>query len=107
MTKAPRIGARDRPDATRERGPADDGGGDDVELIGRPDILSVAPLRRADHDGAGERAQDAHEDVRLHDRPAGVDAREVRRLGVAAVRVHVSTEAPARRDERHDDADRR
>ena len=50
-------------------------------------------------------AEDAHDDERLHDRPARVDAGEVRRVGIAAVGVDVATEAPARGDERHDDAD--
>ena len=40
-------GARDGADAAGERGPADDGRGDDVQLVALP-TSSVAPLSRAD-----------------------------------------------------------
>ena len=39
MNTAPRIGARDRADAAGERCPADDRGGDDVELLVDPEVL--------------------------------------------------------------------
>ena len=64
--------------------------------------LVTAALRRAVWIGGADRAQDAHQHERRHDRPADVDAAQLGRLGVAADGEHVAAEAAARRDERHD-----
>ena len=44
-------------------------------------------------------------DERLHDRPARVDAGQLRGLRVAADGVHVASEPAPRREEGHDDGD--
>ena len=93
----PEDRARDRPDAAGERGAADDGGGDDVQLVAWP-TSSVEPFSRADEIAAAMRAQEAHQDERLHDRPAGVDAGQLGGVGVAAVGVHVAAEPAPRRE---------
>ena len=95
-------GARDGPDAARERGAADDGGRDDVQLVALADVEGRAVEPRG-RDGRREGAQDAHQDVGLQDRPAGVDAGQLGRVGVAAVGVDVPAEPPPGGDEGHDE----
>ena len=56
-------------------------------------------------DRGADGAQHAHQDERLHDRPAGVDAAELGRLGVAADGVDVAAEAAPRGDEGHHQGD--
>ena len=87
-------GAGDRADAAGERRAADDRGGDDVELVLHAEAgdRGVEPGRL---DRGADRAQDAHQDEREHDRAAGVDAAQLGRLGVAADGVDVAAEAAA------------
>ena len=56
-------------------------------------------------DRRADRAQDAHQDERHHDRPAHVDAAELGGVGVAADREHVAAEPPPGREVGHDEAD--
>src|SRR3954467_2143282 len=95
-------GARDRPNAAGERGPADHGGSNHVELVAHADVegRSIEASRR---DGCRDRAEDAHQDVDLEDRPARVDAGQLGRLWIAAVGIDVTAEAAPRRDEAHDE----
>ena len=90
--------ARDRPDAAGERRAADDGRRDDVELVLDAQVRDGA-VEAGRRDGGADRAQDAHEDERHHDRPADVDAAELGRLRVAADREHVAAEPAAGRDD--------
>src|SRR6187401_1477651 len=71
--------AGDRPDATGERGPADHGRRDHVQLIALADIQR-RPVESRGGDRRRECAQDTHDHVGLEDRPARVDARQLRRV---------------------------
>src|SRR5919106_5699791 len=96
----PRYGA----DASGERGTPDDGRRDDVELVALTDVeRRSVEAGRADR--PGNRAQHAHQDVGLHDDPAGVCARPPGRIGIPAIGVDVSPETPARGEERHHQRD--
>src|SRR5439155_3981000 len=96
--------ARYRANTARERGPADDRGRDDVELVLHAEVGDRGVEARRLHRGA-DRGKRAHEREREHDRSTHVDTCEGRGVGVAADRVAVATEARPRREERHDERD--
>ena len=87
--------AEDPAPAARERGAADDRGGDGVELeeeAGTPADGAADPRRQRD---AGDAVAEAGDEEVAEDRPADIDARQPRRLRVAADGVELRAEPRA------------
>ena len=104
MTSAPRTAPGIVPMPPAKDVAADDRRRDHVQLVALADVerRAVEPGRR---DRRGDRAEHAHEDVDLEDRPAGVDAGQLGRVGVAAVRVDVPPEATSGGEPGHHERD--
>ena len=101
--------AHDLADAARGRGAADEAGRDHVELEAEAGLRRRRVEARGE-DQAGKRRQHAHVDEGAEGQALGLDARQLRRLLVAAQRIDAPADGRARghegveRDQqRHDD----
>ena len=100
MTTAPRMAPGIVPMPPGERRPADDGRRDHVQLVLDAEVRDGG-VEAGRLDRRADRAEDAHQDERPHDRPAHVDTAELGGVGVAADREHVAAEPPPGREVGH------